>query len=126
MGTLLTTEGKGTHRNRLTYANVTATLALVIAVAGGTADAADAVFSSDIVNREVKSVDMAQPDVSADVVGRPERSGHRPGGLARFAASIGGADHVIAEKACELGGEEGVNEAGITYCSPRKTADLCI
>ena len=55
-------------RNRLTYANVVATLALVIAVAGGTAYAANTVFSEDIVNGEVKGVDIGNNQVrSADV-----------------------------------------------------------
>ncbi len=46
-------------RDRLTYANVMATLAFVIAVAGGTAYAANTVFSTDIVNGEVKAPDIA-------------------------------------------------------------------
>jgi hypothetical protein len=60
-------------RCRLSYANVVATLALVIAVAGGTAYAANTVFSSDIVNGEVKSVDIGtgqvrKPDIGAGQV----------------------------------------------------------
>jgi len=60
-------------RCRLSYANVVATLALVIAVAGGTAYAANTVFSSDIVNGEVKSVDIGtgqvrEPDIGAGQV----------------------------------------------------------
>ena len=54
----------GRLRSHLTYANVAATLALVIALAGGTAYAANTVFSSDIVNGEVK-----QPDIAAQAVG---------------------------------------------------------
>ena len=46
-------------RSRLTYANVVATLALVVALAGGTAYAANTVFSSDIVNGEVRSADIS-------------------------------------------------------------------
>ena len=46
-------------RSRLTYANVMATLAFFIAVAGGTAYAANTIFSSDIVNGEVKSLTSA-------------------------------------------------------------------
>ena len=101
-------------RNRLTYANVTATLALVIAVAGGTAYAADTVFSSDIVDGEVKSVDIGNSQVvSADVRnGVLNDEDIAQGTFVNFAASIGGADHVIAENACELGGVEGVNAAG--------------
>ena len=45
-------------RSRLTYANVVATLALVIAVAGGTAYAANTVLSTDIVNDQVYSADV--------------------------------------------------------------------
>ena len=45
-------------RKHLSYANVMATLAFLIAVAGGTAYAANTVFSTDIVNGEVKSVDI--------------------------------------------------------------------
>jgi hypothetical protein len=55
-------------RSHLTYANVASTLALVIAVAGGTAYAANTIFSTDIVNGEVKSVDIGTGQVqSADV-----------------------------------------------------------
>jgi hypothetical protein len=55
-------------RSHLTYANVAATLALVIAVVGGTAYAANTVFSTDIVNGEVKSVDIGTGQVqSVDV-----------------------------------------------------------
>ena len=55
-------------RNRLTYANVVATLALLIAVAGGTAYAANTIFSADIVNGEVKGVDIGNNQVRhADV-----------------------------------------------------------
>ena len=44
---------------RLTYANVVATIALVIAVGGGAAYAANTVFSTDIVDGEVKTADIA-------------------------------------------------------------------
>lgn len=55
-------------RKHLTYANVMATLAVVLVVAGGTAYAANTVFSTDIVNGEVKSVDIGTNQVrSADV-----------------------------------------------------------
>ena len=55
-------------RKHLSYANVMATLAFLIAVAGGTAYAANTVFSTDIVNGEVKSVDIGTNQVrSADV-----------------------------------------------------------
>ena len=55
-------------RSRLTYANVTATLALVIAVAGGTAYAADTIGSDDVINNSLASVDFKNNQVaSADV-----------------------------------------------------------
>ena len=55
-------------RSRLTYANVMATLALVIAVAGGTAYAANTIGSADIINGQVKSPDIGTGQVqSVDV-----------------------------------------------------------
>ena len=45
-------------RSHLTYANVAATLALVIAIGGGSAYAANTVFSSDIVDNQVYSADV--------------------------------------------------------------------
>ena len=46
-------------RRRVTYANVASTLALVVALGTGTAYAAGTVRSSDIVNGQVKSADLA-------------------------------------------------------------------
>lgn len=55
-------------RSHLTYANVVATLCLALVLGGGVAYAANTVFSSDIVNGEVKSVDIADNGVTgADV-----------------------------------------------------------
>jgi hypothetical protein len=55
-------------RARITYANVVATLALFVAVGTGGAYAANTVFSTDIVDGEVKSVDIGNGEVnSADV-----------------------------------------------------------
>ena len=55
-------------RSRLTYANVMSTLAVVLVVAGGTAYAANTVFSADIVDGEVKTADIGNNQVrSADV-----------------------------------------------------------
>ena len=51
-------------RKHLTYANVVATLCLVLILSGGAAYAANTVFSTDIVNGEVKSVDLANGAVS--------------------------------------------------------------
>lgn len=50
-------------RKHLTYANVMATVAIVLAVGGGAAYAANTVFSSDIVDGEVRSVDLANNSV---------------------------------------------------------------
>jgi hypothetical protein len=41
----------------LTYANVMVTLLTFVVLAGGAASAANTVFSSDIVNGEVKTLD---------------------------------------------------------------------
>ena len=69
-------------RNRLTYANVMSTLAVVLVVAGGTAYAANTVFSSDIANNEVYSADvrndslagggLTATDLRSDSVGTTE------------------------------------------------------
>jgi hypothetical protein len=69
-------------RARLTYANVTATLALIIAVSGGAAYAANTIYSSDIVDDQVFSADvrddtltgggLAGRDLQADSVGTSE------------------------------------------------------
>ena len=53
---------------RLTYANIVATLALIVAVGTGSAYAANTVFSTDIVDGEVKSVDIGNNEIgSGDV-----------------------------------------------------------
>jgi len=51
-------------RKHLTYANVVATLCLVLVLGGGAAYAANTVFSTDIVNGEVKTVDLANRAVT--------------------------------------------------------------
>jgi hypothetical protein len=55
-------------QKHLTYANVMATLAFLIAVAGGTAYAANTVFSADIVDGEVKAADLANNSVRASKI----------------------------------------------------------
>ena len=55
-------------RAHLTYANVVATLALVIAVGGGAAYAANTVFSTDIVDGEVKTADLSGGAVISEKV----------------------------------------------------------
>jgi hypothetical protein len=55
-------------RSRLTYANVVATLALIVAVGGTSAYAANTINSTDIVDGQVKSVDVGDAEIkSADV-----------------------------------------------------------
>src|SRR5262245_11467784 len=55
-------------RSKLTFANVCSSLALLIAIGTGSAYAANTVFSSDIVDGEVKSADIGNNQVrSADV-----------------------------------------------------------
>jgi hypothetical protein len=51
-------------RRRLTYANVMSTIAVFVAVSTGGAYAANTIFSSDIVNGEVKTPDLASEAVS--------------------------------------------------------------
>ena len=60
-------------KSRLTFANVCSFLALLIALGTGSAYAANTVFSTDIVDGEVKSADIGSnqvkaPDVAADAV----------------------------------------------------------
>ena len=55
-------------RSHLTYANVMVTLLAFVVLAGGAAYAANTIFSSDIVNGEVKTADIGNDQVrSADV-----------------------------------------------------------
>jgi hypothetical protein len=57
-----------TIRAHLTYANVISSLCLVLILGGGAAYAADTVFSTDIVDGEVKGVDIGSNEVrSSDV-----------------------------------------------------------
>jgi hypothetical protein len=51
-------------RKHLTYANVVATMCLVLILGGGAAYAANTVFSSDIVNGEVRTLDLANRAVT--------------------------------------------------------------
>ncbi len=51
--------------SHLTYANAMSTLAVVLVVGTGTAYAANTVFSTDIVNGEVKTADLANDGVTS-------------------------------------------------------------
>jgi hypothetical protein len=54
--------------SHLTYANVVATLALLIAVGGGAAYAANTISSSDIINGEVRTPDIHTAAVTSTKV----------------------------------------------------------
>ncbi len=53
---------------RFTYANVMSTLAVVLALGTGTAYAANTVFSTDIVDGEVKTADLGDNSVTGGKV----------------------------------------------------------
>ena len=52
----------------MSYANVASTLALFVALATGSAYAANTVFSGDIVDGEVKAADIGQEAVATDEI----------------------------------------------------------
>ena len=52
-------------RSQLTYANLMSTLAVVLVIGGGTAYAANTVFSSDIVDGQVRTADIGDLEVRA-------------------------------------------------------------
>ena len=56
-------------RSQLTYANVISTLCLVLILGGGAAYAANTVFSTDIVDGEVKTSDLASNAVGTGKIG---------------------------------------------------------
>jgi hypothetical protein len=56
-------------RLRLTYANVMSTLAVILVVGGGTAYAANTVFSGDIVDGQVKTADLGDAAVASTKLG---------------------------------------------------------
>ena len=56
-------------RSRLSYANVTATLALFVALGGTTAYAANTVFSTDIVDNQVFPADIRNDNLSGGGIG---------------------------------------------------------
>ena len=56
-------------RSHLTYANVMVTLLAFVVLAGGTAFAANTVFSTDIVDGEVKAPDIASNAIGSGKVG---------------------------------------------------------
>ena len=56
-------------RSHLTYANVMATAAMFVALGGGAAYAADTIFSTDIVDGQVKTADLASDAVTTFKLG---------------------------------------------------------
>jgi hypothetical protein len=84
-------------REHLTYANVVATVCLVLILGGGVAYAANTVFSGDIVNGEVKTADIGTDEVRSVDVRNDNLSG---GGLrgVDIANAVGGSDSVNADK----------------------------
>jgi hypothetical protein len=107
-------------RKHLTYANVVATLCLVLILGGGAAYAANTVFSTDIVNDQVYSADvrndtltgggLAAADLRPGSVGRSEVSGLTGADIANAAS---GSDNVNADKL------DGVNSSGLVQGSGR-------
>jgi hypothetical protein len=59
----------GGLRRKITYANVTSTVALVLALSGGVAYAANTIYSADIVDGQVKRVDIGAGAVNSGKVG---------------------------------------------------------
>jgi hypothetical protein len=56
-------------RRKMTYANVASTLALVLALSGGVAYAANTIYSTDIVDGQVKRADIGGGAVNSGKVG---------------------------------------------------------
>jgi hypothetical protein len=76
-------------RRHLTYANVMSTLAVFLAVGGGAAYAANTVFSTDIVNGEVKTPDIASNAVVTGKIGNGAVTNAKIGDGAVTNAKIG-------------------------------------
>ena len=81
-------------RTRLTYANVVSTICLCLVVGGGTAYAANTVFSTDIVDGEVKTADLATGAVNsgrlaANSVTAPKVADDSLGAVDLAAGSVG-------------------------------------
>ncbi len=58
----------GRIRSRLSYANVMSTIAVFLALGGGVAYAANTIFSEDIVDGQVKSVDLGANSVGSNKI----------------------------------------------------------
>src|SRR5439155_20671185 len=96
-------------RSRLTYANLAASIALFLSLSTGAAYAANTVFSSDIVDGEVKTQDLANlgvttPKIAAFAVGAGKLATGSVNG-AKLAANAVGTGKVLDETltAADLG-----------------------
>jgi hypothetical protein len=78
-------------RRGLTFANVCSFLALTIALGTGTAYAANSVFSRDIVNGEVKTVDIAANAVKAGKIDDGAVNGAKVAGNSLTTSDLAGA-----------------------------------
>jgi hypothetical protein len=101
-------------RSRLTYANVTATLALIIAVAGGTAIASSKIGAQDLKKIKVRQAQADQPTTGFPVAVARCHSGEKVVGGGGIASNLGATnpqgngwaaggaigDHVIAYALC--------------------------
>ena len=84
-------------RSQLTYANLMSTLAVVLVIGGGTAYAANTVFSSDIVDGQVRTADIGDlevraADVAANSLGSAKIADGGVQGIDVANDSLGGAD----------------------------------
>lgn len=95
------------QRRRLSYANVTATLALFLVLAGGVASATHLqVFSSDIVNGEVRG-----RDIEARAVGPDKLAANSVSGGKVLDDSLGGAD-IVESSLAEVPSAAEAGDAG--------------
>jgi hypothetical protein len=102
--------GADTIRKHLSYANITATLALLIAIAGGTAYAVDKINSRDIANNSIRSADLKNhkgvrgKDIKPNsLTGRQiDESTLRTGSIARLAGNETGTECLlqVAQRTC--------------------------
>jgi hypothetical protein len=95
-------------RRLLTYANVMSTLALVVALGGGTAYAAARIGSADIINNSIQSRDLRDSDVrgrdlAAGSVTSPKLAAGSVGGDKVLDGSLGLADLAPSTKAAIKG-----------------------
>jgi hypothetical protein len=106
-------------RSRLTYANVTATLALVLAVSGGTVYAVDKIGSSEIAKNAVKSKHVKNDSLGGKDVDEAKLSTVPSATSAETATSAGSANpeafaHVLEGGSVDAANSKGVTSANVT------------